>query len=311
MSLRIAVIGAVGSSEVAVRSLVRCGHPPSVILTLPLEDSKRHSDFVDLEPLAREVGVPVLRVGDVNEPGVVAELARYDLDIVFVVGWSRICGPEVRALGRIGALGYHPTLLPKMRGRAALAWTILLDLQETGGTLFWLDEGVDSGDVAAQARFSLAPRPTLADLLDRQLDALGEMVGELFGKLAAGERPAVPQDHSQATYLAVRRPSHGEIDWNQKAVQIERLIRAVSRPYPGAFTYHKGRKLVIWSAEVVSRPEWFAQPGQIFVRESTVPLVRCGHDTDLALTEYEIMPDSSEATTNQVIVGQPVLGRTR
>jgi methionyl-tRNA formyltransferase len=227
-----------------------------------------------------------------------------------VIGWSRICGPELRRSARLGTLGYHPTLLPKMRGRAALAWTIILACERTGGTLFWLDEGVDSGAIAAQEAFDLSAEVTLPELIELQKAALAAMVPPLVAALARGEVPAMVQNHDEATYLAVRRPGHGEIDWRDPADEIERLVRATSRPYPGAFTWHGGRKLLVWSAKVVRYPQWYAQAGQVFTYEDGVPIVRCGGSTDIALLDYDLVAEEGEAAPKR-LSGQPVLGRSR
>lgn len=309
MSLRIGLVGAVWSTEVALRALAAAGHRPVRLFTLPVEKRSRHSDFVDLGGPADELGVPVTRVDDVNRPDVLDELRALALDILLVVGWSRICGPEFRRLARLGTLGYHPTLLPKMRGRAALAWTILLAPERGGATLFWLDEGVDSGPIAAQESFPLDPNVTLPGLIDLHRDALARMIPPLFASLAAGEIPSRVQDHGDATYLAVRRPSHGEIGWSRTAGEIERLVRATSRPYPGAFTLLGGRKLLIWSARVVRRPEWVAQTGQVFTIDDGAPVVRCGGDTDLALLDYELADGEAEGEARKLLARQPVLGR--
>jgi methionyl-tRNA formyltransferase len=308
VSLRIGIVGAVRSTETALATLAAAGHTPAVLVTLPVEKQARHSDFVDLGPLADQLGVAVLRAGDVNTPAVLEELARFELDVLFVVGWSRICGPGFRALARVGALGYHPTLLPKMRGRAALAWTIILGLERTGATVFWLDEGVDSGDIAAQEEFEIPPYATVSELYDLHLEALRRMLPPLFAQLAAGEIPSQVQDHRAATYLAVRRPAHGEIRWSEEAAAIERLVRGVSRPYPGAFTTLAGRKLLIWSAKVVAFPNWHAQVGQAFAIEDGAPVVRCGAGTDLALLDFEL-EDAADPPPLKLLRGQPVLGR--
>lgn len=310
MSLCVAVLGAVWSTEVALRALAAGGHGPALLITLPVERKSRHSDYVDLGPIADELDVPVLRAADVNSPDVLERLREAAPDVVLVIGWSRLCGEEFRSLTRIGTLGYHPTLLPKLRGRAALAWTILLGLERSGGTIFWMDEGVDAGPVAAQESFDLAADATLAELIELQKAAIRVMVPPLFERLAAGEVPAVPQDHEAATYVAVRRPADGEIDWNCSATQIERLVRAVSRPYPGAFTSLNGRRLVVWAAKVVDYPRWLAQTGQVFTYAEGTPIVRCGGDTDLALTDYELQPDEGGgAAAGAAIKGQPRLGR--
>lgn len=305
MSLRVALVGAVRSTEVALRALAQCGHAPVLVFTLPLEKQGRHSDFVDLGPLAAELGVKLVRVDDVNAPEAVAGLREAAPDLLLVIGWSRLCGAEFREAARLGTLGYHPTLLPKMRGRAALAWTILLDLKRSGGTLFWMDEGVDSGPVAAQEEFEIPAGTTLLGLIELQLAALAAMIPPLFEQLAKGECPARPQDHAQATYLAVRRPADGEIDWTRSAEEIERLVRAVTRPFPGAFSRLGEREVVVWSARVARYPNWFASVGQVFAYEDGAPVVRCGGDTDLALTEYEFRPAHEGDSVPAAIKGQP------
>lgn len=310
MTLRIGLLGAVLSTQTALEALAAAGYAPAVVMSLPLDKRSRHSDFIDLEPVAERLKVPVMRVDDVNSEDVIAKLRELNLDLLLVIGWSRICGRAFRASARLGAIGYHPTLLPKLRGRAALAWTIILQVRRTGGTLFWLADGVDEGDIAVQEAFDLDPAADLPQLIGLHMEALGRMLPPLVRRLARGERPASPQRHQDATYLAIRRPADGEIDWSQGAAEIERLVRATTRPYPGAFTYWRGRRVTIWSAQVVSHPQWTALPGQVFKYVDGVPIVRCGDATDLALTHYEVAPETSpgiEAETR--ISGQPRLGR--
>ena len=311
MSLRIALVGAVQTTERALRTLVRTGNAPALLVTLHPDKNARHSDYVDLAPLAESLGVEVVHVGDVNDPDLLGRLEALELDLAMVIGWSRLCGPEFIATPRLGTLGYHPTLLPAMRGRAALGWTILLDVRETGGTLFWMDDGVDSGDIAAQQPIALTGREALGQLMDLQLDALEAMLPPLMEQLGRGERPAREQDHGQATFLALRRPEDGEIDWSQPAAEIERLVRSMTRPYPGAFTFHRGHKLTIWSAELASYPQWFAQTGQVFTFDRDRPVVRCGGGTDLALVEFELEAGASGGDKARSLRGQPRLGRSQ
>ena len=305
MTLRVVLVGAVWSTEVALRALAKCGHTPVQLFTLPLEKQARHSDFVDLGPLAEELGAPLLRVEDVNGAEALAALRAAKPDVAMVIGWSRICGAEFRAAASLGTLGYHPTLLPEMRGRAALAWTLLLDLKRSGGSLFWMDEGIDSGDIAAQQAFDIPDGTTLGDLIGLQKDALAAMIPPLFDALASGNRPAEPQDHDRATYLAIRRRADGEIDWSRSADEIERLVRAVTRPYPGAFSRLGEREVTIWAARAARYPEWHALTGQVFTYEDGAPVVRCGGGTDLVLADYEIRPADDGDRASAAIKGQP------
>tara|TARA_A100001391_G_scaffold188957_2_gene159988 strand:- start:66498 stop:67400 length:903 start_codon:yes stop_codon:yes gene_type:complete len=261
--MRIALIGAVEGSLWALRAMIDAGSPPVVVATLAPDLSKRHSDFVDLAPLAREHGIPVVHVRNINEPEAIAAIGAEKPDYIFVVGWSQICGPEFRQLAPERIIGYHPTALPRMRGRAALPWTILNDEKITGGTLFWVDEGVDSGDILEQRFFHIAPRETARTLYEKHMQALDSMIRASIRSLASDAPPRTKQDETCATYAAKRGPEDGRIDWSASAKDIDRLIRAVGKPYPGAFTSHAGKRLVIWQAVPIADHAHHAITGQV------------------------------------------------
>src|SRR5512137_418341 len=261
--MRIALVGAVGSTAVALRALVRAGHPPEVLITLPLEKSSRHSDFVDLRPLARDARVELAEAAQINSPEVVAGLARRGLDHVFVIGWSQIVSKDILALASRGAIGSHPAPLPELRGRAVIPWTILLDRRATGSSLFWMDQGMDSGDLLAQEFFDVAEDETAATLVAKHLHALDGMLARVIPQLASRTASRTPQDHSRASYCAKRTAADGLIDWTRPAREVWTLVRAVGDPYPGAFTFSGGRQLVLWAAELVESAPYFGLPGQV------------------------------------------------
>lgn len=286
--MNIVLVGAVESTAVTLQALMRHGMQPRLVITLPPGLSGQHSDFADIGQEAAAAGIDVLHAADVNAPEVISRLRSLAPDLIFVVGWSRLCKAEFLRLAKIGTIGYHPTLLPALRGRSVLSWTLLLDLETTGGTLFWIDEGTDSGDIAAQRQFAVRPGLYLGELLDQHMQCLAEMLDTLLPRLLKGERPAVAQKHSDASYAAQRKPKDGLIDWNRPAAEIARLVRSVSRPYPGAFSHINGQKLCIWRAEVVDYPNWHAQNGQVFVHDDDRPVVRCGGSSSLRLEEVEL-----------------------
>lgn len=247
----------------ALRAMIDEGTPPSLVVTLSVDLSRRHSDFVDLEPVAREHGIPVLRVRNVNDAESIEAIRETSPDYIFVVGWSQLCGPEFLQIAPGRMVGYHPAALPRLRGRATLPWTILNDEKITGGSLFLLDEGVDSGDILEQRFFHVSPRETARTLYDKHMLALGSMIRAALASLAAGDPPLVKQDEECATYGTRRRPDDGRIDWAAPARDVDRLIRAVGKPYPGAFTTYGGNKLVIWRAEYLDGHHYHAIAGQV------------------------------------------------
>ena len=274
--MRTALIGAVPGTAVALSAMARLGHLPCGLVTLPLEKSSRHSDFVDLRPLAAEYGVQVIEAAQVNSPDCIRSLTSMELDYLFVIGWSQILSPSLLAIARSGTIGSHPSALPECRGRAVIPWTILMGKSTTGTSLLWLDEGMDTGDLVGTEMISVAPDETAATLLDKHLVALDQLMEKVLVQLSAGQRPATPQDHAQATYCAKRTADDGHLDWHQPADSVWRLIRAVGGPYPPAFTFWRDRKLLVHAADKISESRYTGLPGQIQAHDQNGSLVLCG-----------------------------------
>jgi methionyl-tRNA formyltransferase len=270
------LVGAVESTAATLEALVRHGVPPAAVFTLPLSLAHRHSDFVDLRPTAAQSGVPIVEVRNVNDPESMDRLRGLQPRYVFVVGWSQICRREFLDTPSDGAIGFHPALLPADRGRAVIPWTILKRRPETGTTLFWMDEGMDSGDIIRQVRIEVARDETAATLYAKHIEALGRMLDVVIPQLRQGEAPRIKQDHSRATYCAKRTPADGLIDWQAAADEVWTHIRAVGDPYPGAFTFNQGRKLFIWEADYVGEAPYVGLPGQVQQVSEDGALVQCG-----------------------------------
>jgi methionyl-tRNA formyltransferase len=285
--MRIAFVGAVEGSLIALDSLVRSGMAPGLTVTLPAHAAARHSDFVDLSPLVSASGSELMTATDVNAPDVVEALDRFRPDLLLIIGWSQICRAPVRATARIGCVGFHPAPLPRMRGRAVIPWTILQNENATAATLFWLDEGVDSGPILLQEHFQVAADETARSLYRKHTEALARILPRAVELVRSGEAPRLEQDHSRATYCAKRTPDDGLIDWREPAANILRLVRAVGEPYPGAFTFSQGAKLIIDQAIPISGSErYIGLPGQVQCHTDSGFVVRCGDGLCVHVTEW-------------------------
>jgi methionyl-tRNA formyltransferase len=259
-----------------------------IIVTLPHELYGRHSDLVELAPYGERLGAKLYRTGKTNDPDTLAAIDAADPDYIFVVGWSQLCSTEFLALRRGKVIGYHPAALPRLRGRAVLPWTILLDERITAGSLFWMAEGTDDGDLLAQQYFHLAGDESVGELYDRHMRCLQTMLAEVLPKLANGIEDRTRQDDRYATWATKRTAADGLIDWQENTEAIARLVRAVGRPYPGAFCYAEGRKLTVWSSEIVRTGKpYHAITGQI-VECSEASLLVKTRDGLISLTAWEI-----------------------
>lgn len=271
----------------ALKAFVDSGHPPTAVLTLPMQRAGRHSDFHDLRPVSAAAGAVLIEAANVNSAEALRALREVDPDFVFVIGWSQLLGAELLRAGRAAPIGYHPAALPLNRGRAAIPWTILQRATETGSTFFWIDEGTDSGDILSQELFPVASDETARSLYDKHLASISRQLRSLLPRLAQGECPRTPQDHRRATYCARRTPDDGLIDWQASADDVWTLIRATGRPYPGAFTFWREQPLRVWEAAYVGSAPYSGVPGQVQRIDQEGALVRCGDGRHVLLQSVE------------------------
>ncbi|WFU51032.1 methionyl-tRNA formyltransferase [Sinorhizobium terangae] len=275
--MRIVFVGSVESSKIALEALIQAGRVPVLVITLPPEAAGRHSDFADIGNLARAAGSAVCYTTDINSPAVLETMASVEPDLTLVIGWSQVCRQPFRDLAREGTIGFHPAALPRLRGRAVIPWTIIRDEDVTGSTLFWLDEGVDSGPILLQRLFAVAADETARSLYARHTANLAEMVVEAVALVETGNAPHTKQDHEQASYCAKRTAEDGLIDWNASAASVLRLIRAVGAPYPGAFCVYNGERIRIDTAvKIESAGRFIGLAGQVQCHSERGFVVLCG-----------------------------------
>lgn len=282
--MRVALIGSVSSSWHTLHALI--GGEVAITCVLGLDESHagRVSDYRSLRKLATEAGLPYRSFDKVVEPGVRAFLEAHPPDLLFVVGLSQLVPEEMFSLAPGGVIGFHPTPLPQGRGRAPVAWTILLE-QPAAANLFFLTAGADEGDIIEQRPVDVRPDDYARQLIDRTNTVLEQMVIDLAPAIRSGTLPRQPQDHRAATWYGRRRPSDGLIDWAAPVQDVYRLIRACSHPYPGAFTYYEDERVVVWRAKPHGRADHFGTLGQVLRVDGEAGLLVQAGDGLLWLTD--------------------------
>lgn len=243
--------------------------------------------FRSVAELARHQGLPVFTPEQVGTPEWLARLRAWDPDFLFSFYYRKILPPEVLATARRGALNLHGSLLPRYRGRCPVNWVLIHGEQETGVTLHYMEARADRGDIVAQRRVPISEEDTVRTLYAKITVAARELVLETYPLLCAGTAPRVPQDHSAATKFGGRRPEDGRIDWSAEARTIYNLVRAVTHPYPGAFTEWQGRRLFVWEARVdTTRSAEGVAPGTVVGTDGEL-LVQTGRGC-LRLTRVQL-----------------------
>jgi len=247
--MRYGFVTCVRLGRACVEEILGSGIRIQALVTLRDDLAQGKSGRVYLDDLAEQYQIPLCKVTNINEPAAIRCLRDADLDWLFIVGWSQIAGREVLASARNGVLGMHPTLLPVGRGRASIPWAILKGLSRTGVSLFRLAEGVDTGPVLAQEVVEIDADETAGTLYEKAVTAHLSLLRSVLPELEAGSVEEQPQDDSKATVWPGRRPEDGEILPQSMTVeQVDRLVRATTRPYPGAFVRQAdGSVLRVWS----------------------------------------------------------------
>ena len=235
--------------------------------------------YRSVRQVAESAGVPVHAPENINDEAFVSFVREQNVDYGLSVAWRKIFRPPLIRAHKKGILNFHGAYLPHYRGANPTNWALLRGAKTTGVTVHFVDEGVDTGPIVLQRKLAIGPEETAWQVRQRQDSLSVELMRELAGLITQGsELPRTPQDPRVGRTYGVRKPEDGLLNFEKPARELYNQIRALTHPYPGAFTYVQGRKLVIWWAEVVSRPEG---PGVFF---------RCGDGNFLKVVDAETLP---------------------
>jgi len=254
-------------------ALLRHGFDIQAVFTYP--DSPEEAIwFSSVAELAAEHNIPVYTPEDINHPLWVERIRALQPDVIFSFYYRHMIKQPILDIPKHGCVNFHGSLLPKYRGRAPINWALLKGEKETGGTLHYMNARADAGDIIGQYRFPIEDNDTAIDLHRKLTQGVGPLLDEYLPLIKQGKVKSTPQDESQATTVGRRRPADGVIDWSQSNVEVRNLIRAVTHPFPGAFTYSRATKVMIWKAKLSDMKVDGKTPGTVL---STNPLVvACG-----------------------------------
>lgn len=204
---------------------------------------------------------------------------------VLVAGWYWLISDDVLDAVPAGFIGLHYSALPRYRGSSPVVWALINGDDELGYSVFRLTTGMDEGPIAASG---VVPRHDgyVGGALDRLTSAAVPDLVHVARGILNESAVFTPQRTEGASYAAPRLPSDGRIDWTRDAAEIERFVRAQSRPYPGAFTVAKGVERRVWRATVAETP-CFGAPGQVVLTTDDSVMIACAHGTGLRIERDE------------------------
>ncbi|MCB9453222.1 MAG: methionyl-tRNA formyltransferase-like protein [Anaerolineaceae bacterium] len=215
--------------------------------------------------LSRTIGAQFIEARSVSAPELRVFWDETPLDLMFTVSWRYLIPADIYQRPRLGAFVFHDSLLPTYRGFSPTVWAMMNGEDHTGVTLFEMADDVDSGDIVAQKRVPIGETQAIGTVMEKVTDAYLDLLAENLPALLAGTASRTPQHHEDATFTCKLLPEDHVISWTDSTPTIYNLIRAVSAPYPGAFTTLNGQKLTIWEAEkVIPQPDYVGRiPGRV------------------------------------------------
>ncbi|PYK28139.1 MAG: methionyl-tRNA formyltransferase [Verrucomicrobia bacterium] len=299
----------IGTGEVGVptlQGLLKSEHDVVGVVTQPDKPVGR-SQQIEPPPIKRipiTTNIAILQPPRIKDPHAIEEIRAITPDVIVVMAYGQILARAVLEIPKIACLNLHASLLPRWRGAAPIQAAIAAGDQETGITVMYMDEGLDTGDILLERKLDILPTDTGASLHERLAQVAPEALFESLRLLTAKSAPRIPQDNAQATYAPKLKRDDGRIDWSEPAEVIERKIRAFN-PWPGAFIKLGDRNLKVFSASLVNRS---GKPGEILRSEKEL-VIGAGNDA-LALGEVQL-EGKKRMSAAEFLRGYPLSSRTK
>ncbi len=251
--MKFAFVSCVGFGLTCIKQLYNSGHKLDLVITLHDHLSNNKSGRVYFDSFCHTQNIELLKVTNINDQVCYRRIKELQIDWLFIIGWSQIAKQPILDSVEYGVIGAHPTLLPMGRGRAAIPWTILKELDYTGVTFFKMDSGVDSGDILCQELIKVNSLENATTLFKKVNIAHKNGVRTLVSKIINNNLIYTQQDQKLVSYWPERKDEDGKIQLEGSVYEAEKLIRATTRPYPGAYFIKESIKIRVWKAKIINK----------------------------------------------------------
>lgn len=316
--MRVIFMGTPEFSVGTLEALISAGHEVCLAVTQPDKPKGRGKEmqFPPVKEAALKHGIPVFQPKKIRQPECVEELKKYQADVMVVIAFGQILPKEILELTPYGCINVHASLLPKYRGAAPIQWAIINGETVTGVTTMQMDEGLDTGDMIQKTEVEISEDETGESLHDKLAEAGAALCVETLKQIEAGTAVFEKQGESPTAYAKMLDKKMGNIDWDQPAEVIERLVRGLNS-WPSAYTHWNEKVVKIWRAKAEKAAGNSAIAGagmkaaESSVLPGTVTEVRkdciCVQTGDGVLTIYELqIPGKKRMETSAFLRGYSI-----
>ena len=283
--MKILYIGSVEFSLRALEKIISLGGEVVGICTR--KESSFNSDHCDLGLYSKKMNIPCNYIDDINSARSIKWMSSIGPDIIFCFGWSQLLGEEVRSIAPMGVLGFHPAALPANRGRHPIIWALSLGLDKTASTFFFIDGGVDSGDILSQISISINDSDDARTLYNKVITTSFIQIEQFLPRLISGVYSVTKQENDAANVWRRRTIKDGLVDWRMSSFSIHNMVRALAKPYVGAEFEYKNIRYKLWKTGLYPCVSQNIEPGKVIeTTDSSMPIIKCG-DNAIKLIETE------------------------
>ena len=260
--MKIVFIGGVKFSHAILETILKEGFVVDAVFSYDKSKEKNYSDYISFDQITKKHKIKHVKVMNINDIENIELIKKIQPDLILVMGWSQLLKNDILTIPEFGVIGSHPTQLPKYRGRAPIPWTILKKLKHSALTFFFIEEGIDNGDILDQKIFEIDDDDDATSVYYK-ITVLGEqMIIDNLNKIKNNTFLRKKQNTDEfIENWPKRTPDDGKIHWNKSSNEIQTLVRATTYPYPGAFTILNGKHIKIWKTIILD--ESFETPGKI------------------------------------------------
>ena len=277
--MKILFIGSVIFSKKVLEKLITLNCNITGVCTL--KESSFNSDHIDLAPFCEKNNILVKYTENINSLENLKWIKTMKPDIIFCFGWSRLLSQSLLNIPPMGVLGFHPAALPANRGRHPLIWAIILGLNETASTFFFMDDKADSGDIISQHQIKISKNEDAGTLYNKVVKVALEQIEDFIPKLISGDYKRIKQNHKLANTWRKRNKSDGKIDWRMSAQDIHSTVKALTKPYVGAHLEFAGIFFKVWETEIVFSKKQNIEPGKVIQITDGKIIIKAGKDAIL------------------------------
>ncbi len=272
--MKILFIGSVSSSASFLNELILMNQ--NIIAVFTNSKPSINSDHFSMKSIADKFGIPCFLTEDINSDKDIDKIKRLNPDVIFCFGWSRLLKSEILSIPKLGTIGFHPSALPSNRGRHPIIWALVLGLERTASTFFFINEGIDSGDIVDQEYISISPKDNATTLYKKIISTALKQLNKFVPLLINGELKTIPQNCESINYWRKRSKKDGIIDWRMSSNSIFNLVKALSKPYPGASFFHGNKEYKVWEARICEINLPNIEPGKVLNVNKNNFLIKTG-----------------------------------